>query len=155
MDRVCLQLFRGCQQVVDKGPGGVWINEHFRQFSSRSPERLAAFIDSSRVETIKCEGRLRNLDVVSISINLLSLEIFALRFLQSHSVLSSYIEQVILRKAHIITMHALFDADGGEAPRGAYSGKCTMMMSPATAPMTRVQCSLKREGRNFPLRGYF
>ena len=39
-------------------------------------------------ETIKWEGRLRNLDVVSIFINLLSVEIFALRFLQSHSVLS-------------------------------------------------------------------
>ncbi len=119
---MCLQLFRGCQQVVDKGPGGVWINVHLGSFLPAHPERLAAFIDSSRVETIKCEGRSRNLDVVSISINLLSLEIFALCLLQSHSVLCPYIEQVILRKAHIITMHALFDADGGEAPRGAYSG---------------------------------
>jgi hypothetical protein len=76
LDRVCLQLFRGCQQVVDNGPGGVWIIVHLGKFSSRSPERLAAIIDSSRVETIKCEGRLRNLDVVSISINLLRLEIF-------------------------------------------------------------------------------
>ena len=46
------------------------------------------------------EERLRNLDVVSTSINPLSLEIFALHFLQSYSVLSSYIEQVILRKTH-------------------------------------------------------
>ena len=76
--------------------------------------------------------------MVSISINLLSLEIFALRFLQSRSVLSCCIEQVILRKAHIITMHALFGADGGEVPRGAYSGKCTMMMSPAIVQMTRI-----------------